>query len=345
MIRIKVVKASRLALWAVVGILAIALAILLIRFAVASGGEKPVSVNMNASAGEMTEMAADVAAFSVASMSSPIDILISSGGDDEIHENEHTDDESGIKIEVIDSEPPEPSASPDQPPPTGEDEPVSTGEPLKLQKPYTVLIYHTHTHEAYEQVEDDPYVAVSQWRTADQSHSIVRVGEVLAELLRSRGFEVTHDTTDHEPPKLGTAYVRSLETLESYDEKFDLYIDLHRDAYSQSGGEPMTVEVGGQQAARLMMLIGSAEGFNVKPDFQENYGFALMLTDKLNSMAPGICKDVMVKTNRYNQHIGTPAILIEVGHNKNTLEQAVASMPYLADSLTEVVAGAGGAGE
>ena len=61
-----------------------------------------------------------------------------------------------------------------------------------------VLIYHTHTHEAYEQTDEDPYEALEAWRTDDEAHSVVRVGEELAELLRAEGCEVVHDVTDHE---------------------------------------------------------------------------------------------------------------------------------------------------
>ena len=41
----------------------------------------------------------------------------------------------------------------------------------------------------------------------------------------------------------------------------------------------------------------------------------------------------MVKDGRYNQHIGIFSILVEVGHNKNTLRQALNSIPPLADAL------------
>ena len=44
-------------------------------------------------------------------------------------------------------------------------------------EPVSVLIYHTHTHEAYEQVTEDPYEALEAWRTSDVDHSVVRVGE------------------------------------------------------------------------------------------------------------------------------------------------------------------------
>lgn len=195
-----------------------------------------------------------------------------------------------------------------------------------------VLIYHTHTHEAYEQVADDPYVAIEAWRTTDADYSVVRVGAALAENLRRLGLEVVHDRTDHEGDQLSTAYTRSLETLRNYKQPFDLYIDLHRDAYVK--GEVMTVDgKNGDQMAPLMMLIGNGAGFDEKPFYKDNYAFARALEARINEIEPGLCKPVLVKNGRYNQHIGVPAILIEVGHNRNTLRQALNSVPALAEAI------------
>lgn len=209
-------------------------------------------------------------------------------------------------------------------------------DPVSEEKQPRILIYHTHTHEAYEQVEHDQYVAIEAWRTHDHSHSIVRVGHELATLLRSRGFEVVHDTTDHEQNELGTAYTRSLETLKSYDQSFDLYIDLHRDAYIDGINYPQ-IEYNGQKLAQMMLLIGNGEGFDEKPHYIENLAFAKHLTERMNQQIPEICKDVLVKDGRYNQHIGIFSILVEVGHNKNTLNEALNSLPCLADSIESLL--------
>ena len=200
----------------------------------------------------------------------------------------------------------------------------------------SVLIYHTHTHEAYEQAADDQYVAIEAWRTMDEDHSVVRVGEELARLLRERGFEVVHDTTDHEQTDLKTAYTRSMETLQSYDRRFDLYIDLHRDAYLD-GMETAVVDSNGARLAPLMMLIGNGVGFTDKPYYEENLAFAQALTERINALRPNLCKKVLVKDGRYNQSIGVFSILIEVGHNRNTLREALASLPDLADGLQSLM--------
>ena len=211
--------------------------------------------------------------------------------------------------------------------------PEATAEP---RAPLRVLIYHTHTHEAYEQVAEDPYDALEAWRTADMDHSVVRVGEALAEALKGYGFEVVHDCTDHEGDQLSTAYTRSLKTLEGYDVPFDLYIDLHRDAYAE--GEVETVASrNGEALAPLMLLVGNGNGFEVKPYYEQNYAFACALEKRINSIEPGLCKPVLVKDGRYNQNIGVFATLIEVGHNRNTLAQALGAIPPLAKAIDSLL--------
>lgn len=201
-------------------------------------------------------------------------------------------------------------------------------------KARSVLIYHTHTHEAYEQVRDDPYEALEAWRTADAGHSVLRVGEELAKCLRDGGFEVVHDTTDHENDRLSTAYTRSLRTLEAYERTFDLYIDLHRDAW-YNGLSVRYIDADGTPMAQPMLLIGNGIGFEVKPYYAENLAFAQKLTERINASHPGLCREVLVKDGRYNQHIGIFSVLIEFGHNKNTLDEALNTVPAVAEAIGE----------
>ena len=208
-----------------------------------------------------------------------------------------------------------------------------------------VLIYHTHTYEAYQQDPQDPYEETETWRTADNAYNVVRVGEELAGLLRGLGMEVVHDVTAFEPPTLSNAYARSLDMLErrrEAGETYDLYIDLHRDAYIESQAGPNAVSVGDGEAARLMLLIGrgegqTAQGFDQRPDWEANLSIAQAITDALNAQASGLCRDVAVKSGRYNQHVAVGCVLIEVGNNRNTLSQALAAMPYLADAIDQAL--------
>ena len=202
---------------------------------------------------------------------------------------------------------------------------------------YRVYIYHTHTYEAYQMDEQNRYVPTETWRTADPRYNVIRAGAELADCLRLAGVFVTHDSTAYEPPKLSTAYSRSLNGLEAAAaEGYDLYIDLHRDSYSQGNG-PNTVTVDGKEMARLLILIGQGTGtdFDEKPNWEENQKAAQMISDALNDRADGLCRGVSMKSGRYNQQAATPIMLIEVGNNKNTLPEALAAMEPLARAICQ----------
>ena len=61
--------------------------------------------------------------------------------------------------------------------------------------------------------------------------------------------------------------------------------------------------------------------------------FAQALETRINREAPGLCKPVLVKDGRYNQNIGVFSVLLEVGHNQNTLSQACNSVAPIARAL------------
>lgn len=209
--------------------------------------------------------------------------------------------------------------------------------PTPFADTQSILIYHTHTHEAYEQVSGAPYNAIEAWRTDDMRHSVVRVGALLCEELTKRGYFVMHDTTDHELDDIDLAYVRALKTLESYSTPFDLVIDLHRDAYSE--GIQLSLRDNEKNFAQIMMLVGDGGNYQGKnaPNYRENLDFAQQLTSELNNSKTGIARNVTVKSGRFNQHIGKRAALIEVGHNKNTLQEALNSIPCLAEAISRVL--------
>lgn len=241
---------------------------------------------------------------------------------------------------------PAPSISPQETPASADrtfrvevvrDTPVPTSAEGKR-----ILIYHSHTWEAFEQVEDMPYEETEKWRTKDNRCNMVAVGEALANQLRALGCTVVHDTTAFEPPQLDSAYTRSLTMLEeraALGEEYDLYIDLHRDAISASSTIKRTVNIGGVDVARFMMLIGkgTGSGFDVKPDWEANLAIAQQITDLLNGMADGLCRDVKIKTGRFNQHIAPRCVLIECGNNLNTLEEVLNGIPYLAEAIVDTL--------
>lgn len=221
---------------------------------------------------------------------------------------------------------------------------ATPGPPQGVEKP-RALIYHTHTWEAYEMTDEASYTPTETWRTMDEGYNMVRVGEELAKELEKRGFEVVHDKTAFEPPNLSDAYTRSLEMLEARmdaGESYDYVLDVHRDAYSGPYNGANAIEKDGRQLAYVMLLVGkgtgtTGSGFDERPDWPKNLELAERVTDAMNALAPGITREVKIKSGRFNQHVSPGALLIEVGNNRNTLEEALAACPVIAQALAEAL--------
>lgn len=207
---------------------------------------------------------------------------------------------------------------------------ISLEQPEKTEKKPTVLIYHTHTDEAYFKGEND-YVETSAGRTKNQQYSVVAVGDKLKTELENYGFTVIHDKTDNVSPGFNKAYQTSYETIEKYIGKADVFIDLHRDAYY--GQNPNYVENKENNAARLCFVVAKGENYTYKPKWQENYKLAQKMTDTLNEICPKICKDVIFKDTRFNQHVSDKCLLIEVGNEKNGIAEAKESAKIIAEAF------------
>lgn len=212
-----------------------------------------------------------------------------------------------------------------------------------------ILIYHSHSRESYKQNPKDPYkeAFAEPFRTDDLTHSVIKVGTTLSHQLSSRGIAVLHDQTNHEKEDYNASYSKSLKTLQKRMDEHDslnLFIDIHRNAYKKHSSKKPDDEVviiNGQRVAKMMVVIGTGEGvvggFSSKPNWKENAKLAIKLTNKLNELYPGLAKDVYYRTGRYNQHVSTNAILVEVGSTLTTLEEAERATMYLAEAISQII--------
>lgn len=204
-----------------------------------------------------------------------------------------------------------------------------------------ILIYHTHATESYKPSSQFNYKPDNS-RTTDTNFNVVRVGEQLAYYLKKDyGVDVYHDTTLHDYPSYNDSYANSLASIQKDMKQYPtlkMFLDIHRNAYGSSNVNPNdSVTIDGKSVARIMMVIGTGQGFKDKPNYKENYKLALKLKGELDKVAPGISKGIMVKTGRYNQHVSTNAVLIEVGSDHNTLDEALEATKYLAKAIADIV--------
>jgi stage II sporulation protein P len=212
-----------------------------------------------------------------------------------------------------------------------------------------ILIYHSHSRESYRQNPNNPYKEASAeaFRTDDLNYSVIQVGTMLAKELSDRGIATLHDKTNHEQGNYNASYSKSLQTLKQLmteHNSLNMFIDIHRNAYGRKSSKSPDEEVviiNGERVAKLMVVIGTGEGimggFNERPNWKENAKLAIKLTNKLNELYPGLAKDVYYKTGRYNQHISTNAILIEVGSTLTTLDEAERASKYLAEAISQII--------
>lgn len=210
---------------------------------------------------------------------------------------------------------------------------------LKIAKGGTapqILIYHTHSHEGFaDSVE------------GDTSTTVVGVGEQLAEILRQEyGWQVLHHTGVYDENR-DYAYSYALPALEQVlaeNPSIEVVIDLHRD--SVADGTRLVTEIEGQQTARFMFFNGLSRvrelgeiSYLPNENLQGNLAFSFQLQKACEEYYPGLTRKIYLKGYRYNMHLKTRTVLVELGAQNNTVQEAMNACGPLARVLDMVLSG------
>lgn len=197
-----------------------------------------------------------------------------------------------------------------------------------------ILIHHTHSQERYAD------------STEDSATSIVGVGAYLTKLLREQyGFNVIHDTGEYDVIDHQDAYAYAgpaIEKILAENPSIEVVIDIHRDGI---GSGHLVSEVNGKQTAKIMFFNGlsrtTANGdldYLYNPNLSDNLAFSLQLKLAAEEYYPGLTRPNYLKGYRYNLHYKPKSLLVEVGAQTNTVEEAMNAMEPLADLLHKVLA-------
>ena len=204
-----------------------------------------------------------------------------------------------------------------------------------------VLIVHTHGCEAYTMPEGEEYVESDNLRTLDENYNVVRVGDEIARALEAAGIGVVHDRTLHDYPSYSGAYNRSLVTVENWRQKYPsiTYVfDVHRDALEGANGEQYKLLCAEEpNAAQLEFVIGSDGGGTEHPLWRENLKLACAVQSTLLRDYPTLMRPITIRNSRYNQHVTTGALLLEVGAAGNSLEEALNAARLFAQGFAETI--------
>ncbi|MBQ5701980.1 MAG: stage II sporulation protein P [Peptococcaceae bacterium] len=193
-----------------------------------------------------------------------------------------------------------------------------------------VLLYHTHNAETYL-----PSYGVS--KVSGQNGGVVQAAAVLQESLqRKYGIRTVHSTTLHDYPDWNRSYQNSLATVKQLLQlhpDVKAVFDVHRDA-GFTAKEPTTTVINGKKAARIMLVIGANH-----ETWKENLAFARKLEACCEKRYPGLLRErIHIKeTGRYNQQVHPHAVLLEIGSDLNTQEEADYALECFSQVIDEVL--------
>ena len=199
----------------------------------------------------------------------------------------------------------------------------------------TMLIYHSHAGETYSDSPEGNY------HSQNKEKSVIEVGTLLTEQLSKKGWGVAHSTKYHDYPDFTKSYASSLETVKSMlnnHKNINIAIDLHRDgrdlntdADMQKENERMTTTYKGEKVAKFFFVVGM-KNTNVD-EVQE---LAEDITKFAQSKYPELVLPIVKKQyGKFNQYMAQNHMLIEVGSNGTSSEEAKASAKYIAEILDE----------
>ena len=128
--------------------------------------------------------------------------------------------------------------------------------------------------------------------------------------------------------------------LEEYPD-ICLVLDLHRDAATLANGDryATAATVDGQPAAQFMFVVGTDYRNGNHALWQENLALALKMQVQMERIAPGICRKINLRAQRFNQDLLAGALLIEVGAAGNSHDEAVLAAGALARAILVLARG------
>ena len=205
-----------------------------------------------------------------------------------------------------------------------------------------VLIVHTHTTECYLTHDDGVYAPNDATRTENPAENMVAVGEALVAELKMAGIGVIHDTAIHDQPYNG-AYGHSKASIEQYLKQYPtirVVLDLHRDAIYPDDNTRIkpTAVINGKKAAQVMIIAGMLNSKTApNPHTKENLSFAVRLQQQLHTNYEGLVRPLCLANARYNQQLTNGSLLLELGSDANTLEEAVYAAQLVGKGLVQVL--------
>ncbi|MDR1913255.1 MAG: stage II sporulation protein P [Clostridiales bacterium] len=205
-----------------------------------------------------------------------------------------------------------------------------------------ILIFHTHSQEDFIDSRD---------KVVDDT--VVGLGNLLGTILVNKyHVPVLHDVGTYDLVKgkiqRDGSYERMTESvsriLGDYP-SIEITIDLHRDGVPEN--VHLVKDTNGLPTARMMFFNGvTCLNKNGRPELmpelpnpylRDNLALTLQLQLASNELYPGLMRQIYIKPYRYSLHLTPKSMLVEVGANTNTVQEAKNAMEPLAEILMSVL--------
>lgn len=197
-----------------------------------------------------------------------------------------------------------------------------------------IYIYNTHQTESYSNDLVDiygitPNVLMASYLLKEKLDKLgvpTLVEESnIAEFLRVNNWKYS------ESYKASRLYV--LDAINKYP-SIKLFIDLHRDSISKDNS---TTTINNKDYAKVLFVVGKEHN-----NYQKNLDLANLINDKINKLYPSLSRGVLEKAGSgvngiYNQDLSEKAILLELGGNKNNINEVLNTVEALSNIIKEYI--------
>jgi stage II sporulation protein P len=179
-------------------------------------------------------------------------------------------------------------------------------------------------------------------RTSDINKNVVLAGAALKDKLQEYNIPVIHSLKIHDAVSYRDSYSRALETIQEYISKYPsirYIIDLHRDSMIADSGEKYkpTIKIDGADTAQVMIVTGTDSGGASHQNWRDNLAFTAYFQQKMNSKYPMLARPINLRAARFNQHITTGSIILEIGSCGSTFGEALRAAELVGECLAELI--------
>ena len=203
-----------------------------------------------------------------------------------------------------------------------------------------ILIFHVHTTHMFAD-------------SRDFSEGIVAVGAHMQQVLERRhGIPTMHVYESFDIVDGHTHIMGSYERMEprmrqilEENPSIEVVIDIHRDGVPEH--MHLLTEIDGRPTAQIMFFNGLSMMYEngelrdilhlPNPYLAQNLALSFRLQLAANTMHPGFTRRIFLNAFRYSLHMRPKSILLEVGAQTNTLQEALNAVEPFTDILASVI--------